>query len=69
MIRSYNKNRAREHEDIHLALVNIYKGALAFRLLRFNGFDVTPGMTLKGLILKFCFRINILSVSILVEAY
>ncbi|WOH12037.1 hypothetical protein DCAR_0831534 [Daucus carota subsp. sativus] len=42
--RSYNKNRAREQEDIHLALVNIYKGALAFRLLRFHGFDVTPGI-------------------------
>lgn len=68
MLRSYNKDRAREQEDIHLALVNIYKGALAFRLLRFHGFDVTPGMALKGLIFKYCFHITILSV-ILVEAY
>lgn len=40
-------NSARDQHDIQFAAEKIYKDALAFRLLRFHGFDVTPGMTSK----------------------
>ncbi|KAK1378444.1 putative geranyllinalool synthase [Heracleum sosnowskyi] len=42
--RSYNMNSARDQDDIHFAPGNLYKDALAFRLFRFHGFDVTPGL-------------------------
>lgn len=42
--RSYNMNSARDQDDIHFAPGNIYKDALAFRLLRLHGFNVTPGI-------------------------
>ncbi|KAL8087947.1 hypothetical protein AgCh_037912 [Apium graveolens] len=39
---TYNVNSARYQDDIHFAPKNIHKDALAFRLLRLHGFDVTP---------------------------
>ncbi|KAL8087952.1 hypothetical protein AgCh_037916 [Apium graveolens] len=41
-LRSDNVNSARDQGDIHFEAKKIHKDALAFRLLRFHGFDVTP---------------------------